>query len=148
MIEIEGGVKGGVEMGVKGDDSLYATFSYGQESPWRMSMKESVRLLPSVDDALEVGTLERSASDETSVDVGLSEEFRRVGSLARTAIEDRRVVGNLLTILLLDDRTDVSMDFLSLVACSRLTSSDGPDRLVSDDDFLEVLSREIEYRAC
>ena len=33
MIEIEGGVKGGVEMGVKGDDSLYATFSYGQEKP-------------------------------------------------------------------------------------------------------------------
>ena len=42
MIEIEGGVKGGVEMGVKGDDSLYAAFSYGQEGPWRMSMKETV----------------------------------------------------------------------------------------------------------
>jgi len=29
MIEIEGGVKGGD----KKDDSLYATFSYGQEKP-------------------------------------------------------------------------------------------------------------------
>ena len=45
-------------------------------------------LLPSVDDTLEVSSLQRSTTDQTTVDVWLSEELRCVASLAATTVED------------------------------------------------------------
>ena len=45
-------------------------------------------LLPSVDDTLEVSSLQRSTTDQTTVDVWLSEELRSVASLAATTVED------------------------------------------------------------
>ena len=106
-----------------------------------------VILVPSVDDALEISSLERSATDETTVDIRLREELRSVRSLARTAIEDSGVISNLFAIYLSNARTDVSMYFLSLLSSSSLTSADSPDWLVSDNDVLPFLSSEIEYRA-
>ena len=45
-------------------------------------------LLPSVDDTLEVSSLQRSTTDQTTVDVWLSEELRSIASLAATTVED------------------------------------------------------------
>ena len=45
-------------------------------------------LLPSVDDTLEISSLQRSTTDQTTVDVWLSEELRSVASLAATTVED------------------------------------------------------------
>ena len=58
--------------------------------------------LESVDDALEVSYAESSATDETTVNVGVSEEFLSVRRLAATTVEDRGVVSNFLTELLSD----------------------------------------------
>lgn len=68
-----------------------------------MSVLLTILLLPSVDDTLEVSSLQRSATNQTTVDVGLCEQLRSVASLARTTIEDSGVVGNSLTVLLGDD---------------------------------------------
>ena len=103
-------------------------------------------LLPSVDNALEVCALQRSTADETTVDVSLGEQLRSVRGLARATIQDAGVLSNSLTILLSYDRTDVSVDFLSLLSGSGLASTDSPDGLVGDDDLAEVLLREVEDR--
>mgnify|MGYP007050596359 CR=1 FL=1 len=36
------------------------------------------------------------------------------------------------------------MDFLSLVSSGSFASTDSPNRLVSEDDFLEVVGRKVE----
>ena len=46
-----------------------------------------VLLLPSVDDALEVGSLQRGATDESAVDVGLGEELLGIAGLAAATVE-------------------------------------------------------------
>ena len=60
-------------------------------------------LLPSVDDTLEISSLQRSTTDQTTVDVWLSEELRSVASLAATTIEDRCLLSSLVAILLCYD---------------------------------------------
>ena len=104
-----------------------------------------VLLLPSVDDALEVSALQRSATDQATVDVRLREEFRSVACLAATAVEDRCLLSSLCALLLSYCRADVSEHLLSLVRCSGLACTDSPDRLVSDDDVLPSLCVEVEY---
>ena len=104
-------------------------------------------LLPSVDDTLEISALQRSATDQATVDVRLREELRSVACLAATTIKDRSLLSSLLAILLSYDRTDVSKHLLSLVRGSSLACTDSPDWLISDDDVLPSLSVEVEYRA-
>ena len=79
------------------------------------------RLVPSVDDTLEVSSLQRSATDKATVDVRLSEELRSVRSLARTTIEDSCIVSSLCTVNLSYARTDECVDFLCLLSSSGLT---------------------------
>ena len=65
--------------------------------------KINLRLrLESVDDTLEVSYAESSATDETTVYVGVGEEFLSVRGLAATTVEDRGVVSHFLTELLSD----------------------------------------------
>lgn len=45
-------------------------------------------LFPSVDDALEVSSLEGSTSDESTVHVGFCKDFLGIAGLAATTIED------------------------------------------------------------
>ena len=56
--------------------------------------------IESVDDAFEVGYLQRSATNQTTVYIGVSEQFLGVRRLAAATVEDRAVIGNLLAILL------------------------------------------------
>jgi hypothetical protein len=53
--------------------------------------------------ALEVSALQRSTTDETAVDVRLSEELLSVAGLAATAIEDGSVLSSLFAVLLSND---------------------------------------------
>ena len=74
-----------------------------------------ILLLPSIDNALEVCCLQRSATDKSAIDVRLSKEFLSVAWLAATAIEDACVLCNLVAILLSYDAADISVNFLCLV---------------------------------
>ena len=65
-------------------------------------------LLPSVDDTLEVSSLQGSTADESTVDVGLSEELRSIAGLAAATLEDSSVLSSLFAVLVGNDRTDVS----------------------------------------
>ena len=102
-------------------------------------------LLPSVDDTLEVSSLQRSTTDQATVDVWLSEELWSVASLAATTIEDSCVLCSLVAILLCYDRADVCQHLFSLVRSSSLTCTDSPDWLVSKDDVLPSVSAQVEY---
>ena len=102
-------------------------------------------LLPSVDDALEVSCLQRSATNQTAVDIWLSKELWSIACLAASAIEDRCFLCSLVAILLCYDRADVSQHFLSLVGCGSLACTDSPDWLVGEDDVLPSLCIEVEY---
>ena len=96
----------------------------------------------SIDDALEVSYAEGSTTDKATVYVGVSEELLSVRGLAATTIEDRGVVSHFLAELLGDYRADVSVNLLSLLCSSGLTSTDSPYGLVSEYNLREVLSRE------
>ena len=108
-------------------------------------LKREGALVERFDDGEELLYAERSATDETTVDVGLREEFLSVSSVAATTVEDRAVFSDLSTVLLSDEATDVSVDLLSLSGGSGEARTDSPDGFVSEDDLTEVFSREREY---
>ncbi len=87
---------------------------------------------------------QRSASDQTAVHVGFSEESLSVGGFAGTAIKNRGVLSNLFSIFSFDYAADVGMYFLCLVISSSLAGTDGPNGLVSKDKLGKVLCRKIE----
>ena len=53
-----------------------------------------------LDNGEELLYAERSTTDQTAIDVGLSEELGGIASVAAPTIEDRAVVSDLLTVLL------------------------------------------------
>ena len=91
----------------------------------------------------EILSLEGSATYETAVDVRLSEEACSVLGIAGTAVLDRDSLSALRAIELSDNATDELANFLSLLVCSCLACADSPDRLISDRDLAELVSRDI-----
>ena len=91
----------------------------------------------------EILSLEGSATYETAVDVRLSEEACSVLGIAGTAVLDRDSLSALRAIELSDDATDELANFFSLLVCSCLACADSPDRLISDCDLAELVSRNI-----
>ena len=75
-----------------------------------------MELVPCVNDALEVSSLQRSTTNQTTVDVGLCKELGSVASLAASAIEDAGVVCHLSAVNLSHTAADVSVDFFSLLS--------------------------------
>ena len=100
-------------------------------------------LLSSVADYGEVLSLQGSTADETAVDVSLSKEACSIACVAGSAVLDRDSLCALLAVELCDDAADELANFFSLLVCSCLTCSDSPDRLVSDRDLAELVSRDI-----
>ena len=102
-------------------------------------------LFPCINDALEVGSLQRGTANKSTVDIRLGEKFGSIAWLAATSIEDGCVFSSLFAILVCHDRTNVGKHFFSLVACSCLAGADGPDGLVGKNDILPLLSCKVEY---
>lgn len=71
---------------------------------------DSCVLIKSVDDALEVGSFQCSATNQTTVNIGFCKQFLGIGGLAAATVEDGAVVSDFLAILLGYLRTDESMD--------------------------------------
>ena len=104
-----------------------------------------IQLLSCVDDTLEVGSLQRSSTDESTVDVWLCKQLWSVACLAASTIEDGSVVGYFLAILVGNHAADVCVDLLCLVGSSGLACTDSPDWLVGNDDVFEFLCSEVEH---
>ena len=104
-----------------------------------------MELVPCVNDALEISSLQRSATNQTTVDVGLCKKFGSVAGLAASAIEDAGVVCHLSAVNLSHTAADVSVDFLCLFRSCSKTCTDSPNWFVSDNEFAEVFSRKVEY---
>ena len=103
-----------------------------------------VRLVKSFDDAHEAVGLQGCATDQTAVYVGLAEQLLGVGGLAAAAVQDRSVVGYLLTVFLGYDVADVGVHVLSLLGCGGLAGTGGPYGLVCHDDLGEVFGSQRE----
>ena len=87
--------------------------------------------------------LESCATDKTSVDVLLCEEFDCVRRFAAASVEDGQVFSDRGTELLLYNAADASMDLLCLLCRGGLAGTDGPYRLIGDDDIGHILGREL-----
>ena len=117
-----------------------------QKAPLRIEAGQFVVIfitLLSVADNGEILSLEGSAAYEAAVDVRLSEETGFVLSVAGTTVLDGDSFSALLAVELSDDATNELADFLSLLVCSCLACADSPDRLISDCDLAELVSRDI-----
>jgi len=104
-------------------------------------------LFPSINDTLEISSLQRSTTNQATINIRFCEQLRSIACLATTTIKDRCIVGYLLTIFFSNDGTDISMDFLSLVRSSSFTCTNCPDWLVSNDDLTKILSAQVKYAA-
>src|SRR5574344_1823926 len=104
-----------------------------------------ILLLPSVNDALEIGNLQRSATNQTTVNVRFCKEFCCITWFTATTVKDGSVFSGSLTVFVGYDATDVCQHLFCLVRSSGLTCTDGPNRLVSNDDILPLFSIQIKY---
>ena len=72
-------------------------------------------LFPSVDDTLEISSLEGSATNEAAVNVGLSKDFLGVAGLAASAVQDGNVLSSFCTKLFGDDAADEGVHIFGLL---------------------------------
>mmetsp|Transcript_9727 Transcript_9727/g.20361 ORF Transcript_9727/g.20361 Transcript_9727/m.20361 type:complete len:298 (-) Transcript_9727:20-913(-) len=87
----------------------------------------------SVDDVEEV-CLERGASDQTSIDIGLSQKSYGIGTLHGSSVLDAGGDSNFFADVLFDPFADIGMGFLCHLRCGGEAGSDGPDGFVSNSD--------------
>ena len=91
----------------------------------------------------EILSLEGSTAYKTAVDVLLREETCCVLSIAGAAVLNCKSSCCISIIEFSDNATDECANFLSLLVCSSLACADSPDRLISDSDLAELVSRDI-----
>ncbi len=108
-----------------------------------MFLLDLLCLILCVADDGEILSLEGSTAYQAAVDVRLSEEACSVLSIAGSAVLNCHSLSALRAVKLSDDATDELADFLSLLVCSCLACADSPDRLISDCDLAELVSRNI-----
>lgn len=120
-------------------------YDNGHRNPAAIVMNgEEYGSVESFNDTHEVGALEGSATDETTVNIGFCEDFAGIGGLAAAAVEDAGVVGDLLAVLAGDDVADVGVHVLSLVGGSGLAGTDSPYGFVGEDHVAEFFRSELE----
>ena len=78
--------------------------------------------------------LERGTTNKESVDIGLIDQVSAVGSIRRSTVNDSSGSGCLSRNVFSQPRTDVDVSVLSNSGGSGLSGTDGPDRLVSDNN--------------
>ena len=100
--------------------------------------------LISVDDGEKIFRFQGGSSNQTTIDIGLAEKFFRIGRTAGTAIENGAVVGNGLVEFGGYQLADKGEHVLCLLRTGGPSRSNGPDRFIGNDDFLEVVGREVE----
>ena len=88
--------------------------------------------------------LKRSPSDKTAIDIRLSEKLCSVLSIHGATVLDADSISCSSIVDLTDALTDSCTYFLSLISCSSLSCSDSPDRLVSDNSLLCLISSDVK----
>jgi len=96
-------------------------------------------VIAGTDDLLEA-LLERCATDEETVNVGLADQHSSVGISDGATVEDSDFLSGFLRNVLGQPCADGLVGLLSLLGGSNLASADGPDGLVSDDDLGPVVN--------
>src|SRR3954453_9631666 len=89
-----------------------------------------------VDDRCEVRGVKAGAADEGAVDVGQREQLGGVGGLDRAAVEDPDLVARGAAGA--EDVADEGARVLGLLGGRGAAGADRPDRLVGDDDVLDL----------
>mmetsp|Transcript_21330 Transcript_21330/g.31702 ORF Transcript_21330/g.31702 Transcript_21330/m.31702 type:complete len:338 (-) Transcript_21330:482-1495(-) len=86
--------------------------------------------------------LERSTSDQETIDIGVGRQIRCVSGVGGTSVQDTSVLSDIGTSNLTKVLTDSGMSILSLLGGSSQPSSNGPNGFVGNDDLLPVLLSE------
>ena len=103
-----------------------------------------ISLFPSINDALEVSSLQGSATDQATVNVRLCKQFLGIAWLAATAVQDAYVLSCFVAELFSNDVADELVHFFSLFSSGSLTGTNGPYWFVSQDDVREFFLRKVE----
>jgi len=91
------------------------------------------------DDGDELLSRKRSAADKETVNVRLLGKDLGIAGVDRATVDDAGVLGDCRRDVLLEPFTGPDVSLLGLVRSGSATSSDSPNRLVSDDDASPVL---------
>ena len=87
----------------------------------------------SLDDDTELG-LERCTTNEEAINVGLGDKITAVSSIGRTTVLDANLSGDFSGNVLGEPLAAVSVSILSDLRGGGLSSADGPDGFVGEDD--------------
>ena len=82
--------------------------------------------------------LKRCTTDEETIDIGLLNEGLAVTSISRTTILDSNSSSNFRRDGTRNPRADISVSLLSHFGSSSLSSSNSPDRFISDNNAAPV----------
>src|SRR3982074_1122261 len=113
-------------------------------APWRPEMTEGCPagkrsgLLAQTADLDELVGVQACSADQGAIDVGLVHDSGDVRRFHRTAVEDAHHFRR-LAVLLGQPGPDRADDLLRVIRRGRLAGTDRPDRLVRDDDLLDLL---------
>ena len=99
-------------------------------------------LISSLDNVSELW-LERSASDQESINIWKVDEVGGVTSVDGSSVKDSCGGGDLWGDVFVQPGSDVFVGLLSLLWGSDLTGTDGPDWLVSNDDIAPMSNSEL-----
>lgn len=99
-------------------------------------------LLEAVDDIHESG-LQAGATNQEAVNVGLLAQLLAVLLTDTTTVQDARLIRGLVVDALLEPLADGSVHLLRLLGRGDLAGTDGPDRLVGNDDFGPVAGADL-----
>lgn len=83
--------------------------------------------------------LERSASYQETIDIRVGNKVGTVSTIDGATIEDSSLSGNFSGYILGEPLSNLKMSLLSLLRSSDLTSTNGPDGFVSNDNIGPVL---------
>ncbi len=86
----------------------------------------------------EIGSLQSGAADEAAVHVRLGYQLVGVLGVHGAAVLNGNAVGGFLVVQAGDHLADLGADLVGLLSGSGLAGADGPDRLVGDDNSLQL----------
>ena len=98
-----------------------------------------ILLIGCFDDGCEVSALQGGAADQAAVNIRLSQQLGCVLGVHRTTVLDGDAASCTCAILLAQAVTDCAADLARLLSGRGLAGADRPDRLVSDNNLLDVL---------
>ena len=92
----------------------------------------------------EVVGIERGATNQSAVDIGVGEEFFSVRRFAAAAVENGGFLSHFVTIFFGNEAADKGVHFLSLVGGGGAAGTDGPYWFVGNYDVGKIDGREVE----